>query len=97
MRISVRMEGGLGDHLLANRFVPAILDNHPNAEINLFSDTGGNSLQSDTLLNLYDFYNSRTLIYREQEEYNIYSQFGKENFPAHISNTSSEDKSIMYD
>ena len=26
MKISVRMEGGLGDHLLANRFVPAILD-----------------------------------------------------------------------
>ncbi len=96
MKISVRMEGGLGDHLLANRFIPPILDKYPNSKIHLFSDTNGNSLQSDTLLNLYDFYDSRTLIYRKSENYEIYSQFGKENFAAHISNTSDEDKALIY-
>jgi len=33
MNISVRLEGGLGDHLLANRFVHAIKDKFSNAEI----------------------------------------------------------------
>ena len=75
MKISVRMEGGLGDHLLANRFVPSILDKYPNSKIHLFSDTNGNSLQSDILLNLYDFYDSRTLIYRKYENYkNLYKE-----------------------
>tara|TARA_B110000305_G_scaffold211789_1_gene246429 strand:+ start:9090 stop:10016 length:927 start_codon:yes stop_codon:yes gene_type:complete len=95
MRISVRMEGGLGDHLLANRFVPAILDKYENAEIHLFSDTGGKTLQSDTLLSLYDFYKSRTLIERKSENYLIHSQFGEENFPAHINNIKDKQKRLM--
>tara|TARA_B100002019_G_scaffold71248_1_gene61429 strand:+ start:21669 stop:22592 length:924 start_codon:yes stop_codon:yes gene_type:complete len=95
MKISVRMEGGLGDHLLANRFVPAILDKYPGAEIHLFSDTGGKSLQSDTLLSLYDFYSSRTLLKRQSDEYRISSQFGSENFAAHINNTDPEQKAQM--
>ena len=95
MKISVRMEGGLGDHLLANRFVPAILDKYPGAEIHLFSDTGGKTLQSDTLLSLYTFYKSRTLLKRQSEKYTISSQFGEENFPSHINNTNNEQRKQM--
>ena len=95
MKISVRMEGGLGDHLLANRFVPAILDKYENAEIHLFSDTGGKTLQSDTLLSLYDFYKSRTLIERKSKTYSMHSQFGKENFPAHINNIKDDQRRFM--
>ncbi len=95
MRISVRMEGGLGDHILANRFVPAIIDKYPGAEIHLFSDTSGKTLQSDTLLSLYKFYKSRTLLKRKSEEYYIKSQFGKENYPAHINNMDEYQKDYM--
>lgn len=95
MKISVRMEGGLGDHILANRFVLAILDKHPGAEIHLFSDTGGNSLQSDILTSLFNHYSSRTLIRRKKGEFNIRTQFGRENFAAHIDNINEEDKSLM--
>ena len=70
------MEGGLGDHILANRFVPAILDKYPKAEINLFSDTGGKSLQSDVLTSLFNHFKSRTLIYRKSDQFKIKSQFG---------------------
>lgn len=95
MKISVRMEGGLGDHILANRFIPAILDKYNNAEIHLFSDTGGNSLQSNVLTSLYKHYASSTLIYRKGDQHKISSQFGTENFAAHLDNIKSEDKKLM--
>ena len=41
------MEGGLGDHFAANRFIPAIKEKYPNCEIDLFSDTECNSHQSE--------------------------------------------------
>lgn len=95
MNIAVRMEGGLGDHLLSNRFIPAILDKHPEAKIHLFSDTGGGSLQSDTLTSLYNYYSSRTLIRRKSDKFSIRSQFGKESFAAHLDNIYEEDKKLM--
>lgn len=95
MKISVRMEGGLGDHILSNRFIPAILDKHPGAEIHLFSDTGGSSLQSDILTSMFNHYSSRTLIRRKKKEFNIRTQFGRENFAAHIDNINEHDKSLM--
>ena len=49
MKVSVRMEGGLGDHFAANRFVPAIKELHPDCSIDLFSDTQGSESQSKIL------------------------------------------------
>jgi ADP-heptose:LPS heptosyltransferase len=95
MKISVRFEGGLGDHLLANRLVPGILARNPGAEIHMFSDTGGNTLQSDTLLDLYDFYSSSTLLKRKSDEHYITTQFGKENFTGHLDNVDDEQKKEM--
>ena len=95
MKISVRFEGGLGDHLLANRFIPGILERNPGAEIHMFSDTGGNTLQSDTLLSLYNFYTSRTLLERKSKDYKIKTQFGNENFPAHLSNIKDDQREHM--
>jgi len=95
MKIAVRMEGGLGDHILGNRFIPAILDEHPNSEIHLFSDTNGSRSQSEALLSLYNYYKSSTLVRRKSENYTIKTQFGKENFPQHINNITEEDKSYM--
>lgn len=95
MNISVRMEGGLGDHILANRLIPAIRDKHPKAKIHLFSDTQGGSLQSDTILSLFNYYSSRTLIRRKSKQHNIRTQFGKENFAAHLENINDEDRRKM--
>ena len=95
MKISVRMEGGLGDHILANRFIPGILDKYPGAEIHLFSDTSGKTLQSDTLLSLYKFYKSRTLLERKSKQYLINSQFGEENYAAHINNINDNQRKHM--
>lgn len=97
MNISVRMEGGLGDHILSNRFIPAILDKHPGADIHLFSDTNGKTLQSDVLMSLYNHFKSRTLIYRKSEKYKIKTQFGEENFPSHLNNIRNSDRALMND
>ena len=56
MKISVRMEGGLGDHLLANRFIPAIKEQWPGCKIDLWSDTEGSTSQSDTLKQMWPSY-----------------------------------------
>jgi len=93
MKINVRLEGGLGDHLLGNRFVPAILDKYPNAEIKLFSDTENNLRSLEFLLKCFpNFYKrgGEVIKERKNKEFIINSQFGTENLPAHISNQKDE-------
>ena len=99
MKISVRFEGGLGDHILSNRFIPAIKEIHPESEIHLFSDTGGSKLQSEVLNSLFDYYSSTTLLKRASKDYRIMSQFGHENFPAHLNNIQKKqlDKMTSFD
>ena len=86
MRIAVRFEGGLGDHILSNRFIPGILDKHEGATIDLFSSTNGDPTQSSVLLNLFDYYNQTILTGQETESYEVISQFGRENCPQHFDN-----------
>jgi ADP-heptose:LPS heptosyltransferase len=86
MRIAVRLEGGIGDHLLANRFVPAITEKHRGAKIDLFSSTNGSRIQSNLLNSLFNYYNKTFLTEQESEVYNVTSQFGRENYPQHIEN-----------
>jgi len=89
MKINVRMEGGLGDHLLANRFIPAILEKYPEAKIKLFSDTENNPRSMEFLLDCFpNFYKRGAEVIKERKnkEFYINSQFGKENWPASILN-----------
>jgi len=93
MNINVRMEGGLGDHLLANRFIPAILDRHEDASIKVFSDTEGNDRTLNVLLKLFPrFYKRGGEVIKERisKNFSITSQFGKENYPTHIDNQKTE-------
>ena len=53
MEINVRMEGGLGDHILANRFVLAIKEKYPQSEIRMWSDTEGSRFQSQLIQDLW--------------------------------------------
>lgn len=100
MNINVRMEGGLGDHLLANRFVPAIIDKYPNAKIKIFSDTEGNERTLNFLLKAFPSFYKRggeVIMHRNSKTYNVISQFGQENYPAHIDNQTQEYKSKLMD
>lgn len=88
MKINLRFEGGLGDHLLANRFLPAIKESFPDSEIHMFSDTEGNPRSSDLLWELFDWYETTTVIpTRKDKNFKLKSAFcSEEIYPAHIDN-----------
>jgi hypothetical protein len=92
------MEGGLGDHLLANRFVPAILDKYTDAKIKIFSDTENNSKSLEMLLHFFpSFYQRGGEVIKERanKNYKIISQFGEEIYPAAIENQTEYIKNKM--
>jgi ADP-heptose:LPS heptosyltransferase len=88
MNISIRLEGGIGDHLLSNRFVHCIREKYPNANLNIFSDTEDNPKQIELLKALWPnlYKNSTVLKKRLDQNFKIQSIFGEETYPAHISN-----------
>lgn len=53
-RVLVRVEGGLGDCLLSNRFIPAIREKHPDSEIVFaFENDRGEYIQFDLIKKFY--------------------------------------------
>ena len=88
MNIAVRLEGGLGDHLLANRFIHAIKDKFSECHLNAFSDTEGNPKSIQLLKTLFPSrYDSiSTIDKRKDANFSITTKFGKELYPAHINN-----------
>lgn len=89
MNISVRMEGGLGDHFAANRFIPAIKELHPGCSIDLFSDTEGSTLQSETLKTMWPEHFNKTFVIpdKKHKDFKIQStNFGEESYPGHFNN-----------
>lgn len=73
------MEGGLGDHFAANRFIPAIRERHPNCTIDLFSDTEGNTAQSEILNKMWPSHFNETFIIEEKKYKNF--RIKSTNFP----------------
>ena len=73
------MEGGLGDHFAANRFIPAIKEKHPDSTIDLFSDTEGNAVQSGILNKMWPSYFNETHIIKEKKYKNF--RIRSTNFP----------------
>lgn len=88
MNIAIRLEGGLGDHLLGNRFVHAVKDKHPEADLQIFSDTENNNSSINILKNLFPslYKNTTTVAYRKDKNHKIFTKFGTEIYPAHINN-----------
>lgn len=80
MDIAVRLEGGVGDVLLGNRFVPAIKDKYPDAKINAFLDTEGNPIQERVLRYMYpNMYESITTIpSKKYKPFVVDTQFGED-------------------
>ena len=93
MRISVRIEGGLGDHFAANRFIPAIKEKYKGCKIDLFSDTEGNSNQSDVLKKMWPshFENIFVIPNKKFKNFKIKSSnFPEESHPGNIKNVPDE-------
>lgn len=88
MNIAIRTEGGLGDHLLANRFSAAIREKYPTSFITLFSDTQGNPSSANLLFDFFPYIYNKTEVIscRKNKNFKIKSQFGTEIYPAHINN-----------
>lgn len=98
MKISVRMEGGLGDHFAANRFIPAIKKFHGDCTIDLFSDTEGNTSQSDILNKMWPSHFNKTNVIESKRFNKITiksSNFPDELYPGHIDNIPTEVRKKM--
>lgn len=87
-KIAIRLEGGLGDHLLGNRFVHAIKEKYYTNELHIFSDTENNPNSINILKSLFPsvYQNTTVLPKRKDPNYKIKSIFGEEVYPAHINN-----------
>lgn len=90
--IAIRLEGGLGDHLLANRFVHAIVDKYPNNPLYFFSDTEDNPNSINLLKSLFpSIYKNCTVVgKRVNPNFKIKSIFGEEVYTSHINNLPEE-------
>jgi ADP-heptose:LPS heptosyltransferase len=96
-KIAIRLEGGLGDHLLGNRFVHAIKEKYPKSELHFFSDTENNPKSIDILKDLFpSIYKNCTVVgKRVNPNYKISSIFGEETYTAHINNLPEETLKII--
>jgi ADP-heptose:LPS heptosyltransferase len=88
LSIHIRMEGGLGDHLLAVRFLPAIKDKYPNSRIKIFTDTNGKTFQAEALKVAYAhlFDEIEVIPAKKYQEFWVNCQFGEDNFYGALEN-----------
>lgn len=86
--ISIRLEGGIGDHLLQNRFVYAIKQQNPDYSLKIYSDTEGSSTQINLLCKFFPslYKNFEVIPTRKSKSHPILTQFGEENYLADIDN-----------
>jgi ADP-heptose:LPS heptosyltransferase len=88
MKIAIRMEGGIGDHLCAIRFLPAIKELSPDCEFYGFSDTENNHAPKNIIETFWPslFNKIEVIPEKKQKPYIIHSQFGEENYIAAFDN-----------
>jgi len=97
MNISVRLEGGLGDCLLANRFVAAIKEKNPDSQITAYIDSEGKTFQKECLLTLYpSFYKDIKIIQNKKyKQFWVDCQFGVDNYYGALENVPDEVREEM--
>ena len=99
--VSIRLEGGIGDHLLANRFVGAIKEKHPDAQLNFYSDTENNHKQINLLKHawpsIYTNNNCRVIESRKSKNFKVKTQFGEEIYNCHLDNIPDEYNRLFND
>lgn len=87
-RINCRFEGGLGDHLLACRFLPAIKEKYPEAKIRVYTDTNGKTFQKDGISSAYGHLFDEIVVIpsKKYSEFWVDCQFGTDNFYGALEN-----------
>jgi ADP-heptose:LPS heptosyltransferase len=88
MNISVRLEGGLGDCLLGNRFVSAIKEKYPDSNVTAYIDSEGKTFQKEGLEILYpSMYKKINVIQNKKyKEFWVDCQFGTDNYYGGLEN-----------
>ena len=87
MQIAVRLEGGLGDCLLGNRFVAAIKEKYE-AQITAYIDSEGKTFQKECLNILYPsmYRDIKVIPKKKYKEFWIDCQFGIDNYYGALEN-----------
>jgi ADP-heptose:LPS heptosyltransferase len=88
VNISVRLEGGAGDCLLGNRFIPAIKEMYPRSDITAYIDSEGKTFQKELLEITYPyFYKEIKIIQRKKyKPFMVDCQFGTDNYYGALEN-----------
>lgn len=92
MKILTRFEGGLGDCLLANRFLHAIKEKYPHDNIRVLFDTDNNPKQEKVMCELWPnlYQDTKTLSNRKDKNFKFQTLLGEETYPAHLNNMPDE-------
>jgi len=88
MNIAVILEGGLGDCLLGNRFVPAIKEKYKEASITAYIDSEAKTFQKEGLTILYpSMYKNINIIQKKKyKPFWVDCQFGTDNYYGALEN-----------
>ena len=88
MNISVRLEGGLGDCLLGNRFVHAIKEKYPLCQVTAYIDSEGKTFQKECLSILYPstYKEIKIIQNKKYKQFWINCQFGLDNYYGALEN-----------
>ena len=97
MNISVRLEGGLGDCLLGNRFVAAIKEKYPESQITAYIDSEGKTFQKEGLEILYPsmYKKIKVIPCKKYKEFWVDCQFGLDNYYGALENVPDEIRQEM--
>lgn len=97
MNIAVRLEGGLGDCLLGNRFVTAIKEKYKEAAITAYIDSEGKTFQKEALEILYpSMYKEIKIIQKKKyKEFWVDCQFGVDNYYGALENVPDDIRAEM--
>lgn len=88
MNIAVRLEGGLGDCLLGNRFVPAIKEKYKESVITAYIDSEGKTFQKEAITTLYPsmYKNINIIPKKKYKSFWVDCQFGTDNYYGALEN-----------
>ena len=99
MKINILVEGGIGDLMLATRFIAATREKYPVAYITVFVNNDHNEKFNEYILkhwgHLFDAYEPE--VTRLNKNHTIQSQFGSEHYPAAFNNIAPEWRKKMLD
>jgi hypothetical protein len=97
MNISVRLEGGLGDCLLGNRFVCAIKEKYPDSSITAYIDSEGETFQKQGLEILYPSYYKEIKVIQKKKykDFWVNCQFGLDKYIGALENVPDDIRAEM--